>query len=269
LETRSTPAPCSATIPSEIRRGSFEAGSAESLEGWFFRPAAKKHRKNGETFGSCPLRCKTLVFPGFFAYWANCFDFLCLSMHVHACRCCPWRNHRLVRCLGPQKHFSESSSESPELSPNPRFSWENMWFCSGGCRIRISCLRNKKDRAELSHRSSNRPTNTMRSRLEVLLAGSKPSQTGKRSVPSGIAVHPFNIASHNPVWLPFHAAIQSRIPARYHLFSMELRQGGRRCSCCGSSGSRCCGSPSGSSLHRCPNCRRGSRGSCQFDHSPS
>jgi hypothetical protein len=144
-----------------------------------------------------------------------------------------------------------------------------MWFCSGGCRIRISCLRNKKDRAELSHRSSNRPTNTMRSRLEVLLAGSKPSQTGKRSVPSGIAVHPFNIASHNPVWLPFHAAIQSRIPARYHLFSMELRQGGRRCSCCGSSGSRCCGSPSGSSLHRCPNCRRGSRGSCQFDHSPS
>jgi hypothetical protein len=46
-----------------------------------------------------------------------------------------------------------------------------------------------------------------------------------------------------------------------YLFSMELRQGGSRCSCCGSSGCRCCGSPSGSSLHRCPNCRRGSRGS--------
>jgi hypothetical protein len=26
-------------------------------------------------FGSCPLRCKTLVFPGFFAFLANCFGF--------------------------------------------------------------------------------------------------------------------------------------------------------------------------------------------------
>jgi hypothetical protein len=69
----------------------------------------QKHRENTQKFGSCPLRSKTLVFPGFFAYWANCFGFLCLSMHVHACRCCPCRNRRLVRCLGPRKRFSESS----------------------------------------------------------------------------------------------------------------------------------------------------------------
>ena len=231
-----------------------------SLDGRFFRPAAKNTGKTSKVrFLSSPL--KNPGFPRVFRISGQLLWLSCLSMHVHACRCC------VVLCaaLAP----GESSSESSESPRNPRFYREKRWFCSRGCRIRISCLRNKKDRAELSHRSSNRPTNTMRSRLEVLLAGSKPSQTGKRSVPSGIAVHPFNIASHNPVWLPFHAAIQSRIPARYHLFSMELRQGGSRCSCCGSSGSRCCGSPSGSSLHRCPNCRRGSRGSCQFDHSPS
>jgi len=181
----------------------------------------------------------------------------------------PDKSTTLVRCLAPKKRHGESSSESLDSPQNAHIYREKRWLCSRGGRIRISCLRNKKDRTERSHRSSNRPTNTRRSQVEVLLAGSKPSQTGKRSVASGIAVHPFNIASHNPVWLPFHAAIQSRIPARYHLFSMELRQGGSRCSCCGSSGSRCCGSPSGSSLHRCPNCRRGSRGSCQFDHSPS
>ena len=46
-----------------------------------------------------------------------------------------------VEILGPQKHFSESSRESPESSPNPRFSRENMWFCSGGGRIRTSGVR--------------------------------------------------------------------------------------------------------------------------------
>jgi hypothetical protein len=69
----------------------------------------QKHRENTQKFGSCPLRSKTLVFPGFFAFLANSFGFLCLSMHVHACRCCPCRNRRLVRCLGPQKRFSASS----------------------------------------------------------------------------------------------------------------------------------------------------------------
>jgi hypothetical protein len=35
----------------------------------------QKHSQNTQKFGSCPLRCKTLVFPGFFAYLANCFGF--------------------------------------------------------------------------------------------------------------------------------------------------------------------------------------------------
>ena len=35
----------------------------------------QKHRKNTEKFGSCPLRCKILDFPGFFAFLANCFGF--------------------------------------------------------------------------------------------------------------------------------------------------------------------------------------------------
>jgi hypothetical protein len=46
-------------------------------------------------FGSCPLRSKTLVFPGFFAYWANCFGFPaypCMSMPAGAASSCalPW-----------------------------------------------------------------------------------------------------------------------------------------------------------------------------------
>jgi hypothetical protein len=125
----------------------------------------KKYRKNGETFGSCPLRSKTLVFLGFFACLANCFGFPaypCLSMPAGA-------------ALDP----GESSSESSESPRNPRFYREKRWLCSRGGRIRISCLRNKKDRTERSHRSSNRPTNTTRSQVEVLLAKPKPGQTGK------------------------------------------------------------------------------------------
>jgi hypothetical protein len=46
-------------------------------------------------FGSCPLRSKTLVSPGFFAYRANCFGFPaypCLSMPAGAASSCalPW-----------------------------------------------------------------------------------------------------------------------------------------------------------------------------------
>jgi hypothetical protein len=46
-------------------------------------------------FESCPLRSKTLVFPGFFAYRANCFGFPaypCLSMPAGAASSCalPW-----------------------------------------------------------------------------------------------------------------------------------------------------------------------------------
>ena len=80
-------------------------------------------------FESCPLRSKTLVFPGFFAYWANCFGYLCLSMHVHACRCC------VVSCAALDP--GESSSESPESFQNPHFSRENLLFCSGGAGFEL------------------------------------------------------------------------------------------------------------------------------------
>jgi hypothetical protein len=35
----------------------------------------QNHWENIKKFGSCPLRSKTLVFPGFFAFLANCFGF--------------------------------------------------------------------------------------------------------------------------------------------------------------------------------------------------
>jgi len=55
----------------------------------------QKHRENIKKFGSCPLRSKTLVFPGFFAYWASCFGFPaypCMSMPAGAAssRALPW-----------------------------------------------------------------------------------------------------------------------------------------------------------------------------------
>ena len=53
----------------------------------------------------------------------------CLSMHVHACRCC------VVLCAALDP--GESSSESPESSAKPRFSRENMWFCSGGAGFEL------------------------------------------------------------------------------------------------------------------------------------
>ena len=89
----------------------------------------QKHRENTQKFGSCPLRSKTLVSPGFFAFLANCFGFLCLSMHVHACRCC------VVLCAALP--LGESSCESPESPLNPRFSRENGWFCSGGAGFEL------------------------------------------------------------------------------------------------------------------------------------
>jgi hypothetical protein len=33
-------------------------------------------------FGSCPLRCKTLVFPGFFAFLANCVSYLLSTFYA-------------------------------------------------------------------------------------------------------------------------------------------------------------------------------------------
>jgi hypothetical protein len=47
----------------------------------------QKHWENIQKFVFCPLRCKTMVFPGFFAYLANCFGFParpCTCMLAHA-----------------------------------------------------------------------------------------------------------------------------------------------------------------------------------------
>ena len=78
--------------------------------------------------GSCPLRCKTPGFPRVFRILANCFGFLCLSMHVHACKVLPPVELTvLCAALDP----GESSCESPESSQNPRFSRENRLCCRG------------------------------------------------------------------------------------------------------------------------------------------
>jgi hypothetical protein len=66
---------------------------------------------------------------GFSHFWLIALAFL----PIHACRCYPFRNHRLVRCLGPQKHLIES----PESSPYLRFPREIMWFCSGGAGFEL------------------------------------------------------------------------------------------------------------------------------------
>jgi hypothetical protein len=55
----------------------------------------QKHWKTIEKFGSCPLRCKTLVSPGFFAYMANCFGFparpcTCMLAHAASSSALPW-----------------------------------------------------------------------------------------------------------------------------------------------------------------------------------
>jgi hypothetical protein len=55
-----------------------------------FRSGPLNHRENIEKFGSCPLRCKTLVFPGFFAFLANCFGVL-----VRPCWLGAWRRAAL------------------------------------------------------------------------------------------------------------------------------------------------------------------------------
>jgi hypothetical protein len=55
----------------------------------------KKHGENAQKFESCPLRSKTMVFRGFFAFLANCFGFPaypCMSMPAGAAssRALPW-----------------------------------------------------------------------------------------------------------------------------------------------------------------------------------
>jgi hypothetical protein len=55
----------------------------------------QKHRENTQKFGSCPLRSKTLVFPGFLAFRRSSFGFPaypCMSMPAGAASSCalPW-----------------------------------------------------------------------------------------------------------------------------------------------------------------------------------
>ena len=85
-------------------------------------------------FLSSPL--KNPGFPRVFRISAKFLWLSCLSMHVHASRCC------VVLCaaLAP----GESSSESPESSPNPRFSRENMLFCSGGAGFELGDMHAQK-----------------------------------------------------------------------------------------------------------------------------
>jgi hypothetical protein len=64
---------------------------------------------------------------------ANCFGFPaypCMSTPAGAA---PGEIVVLCAALDP----GESSCESPESFPNPRFSKENMWFCSGGAGFQL------------------------------------------------------------------------------------------------------------------------------------
>jgi hypothetical protein len=83
LETRSTPAPCSATIPSEIRSGSFESGSAKSLGGRISHPAAKNTGKTSKS--SIPvLSAQKPCFPQGFSHFGDVPLAVCSA---HATRC--------------------------------------------------------------------------------------------------------------------------------------------------------------------------------------
>jgi len=97
----------------------------------------QNHWENIKKFGSCPLRSKTLVFPGFFAFLANCLGFRaypCMSMPTGAAP-----GEIIVSCaaLASTNISVSRASESPESSPNPRFSRENMLFCSGGAGFEL------------------------------------------------------------------------------------------------------------------------------------
>jgi hypothetical protein len=102
--------------------------SIEMLQSGRIRTTQKtlgKHEK--VRFLSSPL--KNPGFPRVFRISGQLLWSSCLSMHVHACRCC------VVLCAALDP--GESSSESPESSAKPRFSRENMWFCSGGAGFEL------------------------------------------------------------------------------------------------------------------------------------
>ena len=119
--------PCDGQVRLEIVFGIGIPTTCSNLFLSTFR-TLQKHWENTQMFGSRPLRSKPWFSQGF-SHFGQLLWLSCLSMHVHACRCC------VVSCaaLAP----GESSSESPESSPNPRFSRENMLFCSGGAGFEL------------------------------------------------------------------------------------------------------------------------------------
>jgi hypothetical protein len=104
-----------------LRRGSTAARERSGSCNHFAmkKPLSNSSNTQGKhsivRFLSSPL--KNPGFPRVFRILGQLLWLSCLSMHVHACRCC------VVLCaaLAP----GESSSESPESSPNPRFYREN------------------------------------------------------------------------------------------------------------------------------------------------
>ncbi len=65
-------------------------------------------------------------FPRVFCVSGQLLWHSCTTRHGHACGC------RVVWCA------ALPPCESPESPQNPRFHWENRFFCSGGGRIRTS-----------------------------------------------------------------------------------------------------------------------------------
>ena len=123
---------------------------------WSFRSGPQNHRKNLEKFGSCPLRCKTLVFRRFFAFLANCFGFparpcTCMLAHAASSSALPWclvsrlvsRQRRLRTLVFPRKPacfavngvgFKQSNEKThqdpqgPTTPPSARFTIQVVLF---------------------------------------------------------------------------------------------------------------------------------------------
>ena len=92
-----------------------------------------KHQK--VRFLSSPL-----VNPGFPRVFRISGQFLWLSVPIHACPCLqvlPLEKSSSCAALDPTNISVSRASESPESSHKPRFSWENMWFCSGGAGFEL------------------------------------------------------------------------------------------------------------------------------------
>jgi hypothetical protein len=100
--------PLTASKPSRSRTSSnFELSFGIILnENEPFEPP-KKHWENIEKFGSCPLRSKTMVFPGFFVCWASSFGFPAYPCTPTPAGAAPGEIIVLCAALAPKK-FSVS-----------------------------------------------------------------------------------------------------------------------------------------------------------------